>query len=81
MKANQQDLLLSAKGASTRYRIYLEEESKKKADSEAENQKAMTSNDMVKLKDQCDATKRAITMMEQDVSECMLLAESKKSEE
>ena len=33
---------------------------------------------MVKLKDQCDATKRTITMMEQDVSECMLLAESKK---
>ena len=33
---------------------------------------------MAHLKDQCDAIKRAITMVEQDVSECMLLAESKK---
>ena len=33
---------------------------------------------MVKLKDQCDAIKTAIAMMEQDVSEYMLLAESKK---
>ena len=32
---------------------------------------------MAHLKDQCDAIKRAITMMEQDVRECMLLAESK----
>ena len=31
------DLLLSVKGTSTRYRIYLEEESKKKSDIEAEN--------------------------------------------
>ena len=30
---------------------------------------------MAKLKDQCDRIKRAITMMEQDVNECMLLAE------
>ena len=33
---------------------------------------------MEKLKDQCDAIKRTITMMEQDVSEFMLLDESKK---
>ena len=33
---------------------------------------------MAKLKDQCNAIKRAITMMEQDVSECVLLDESKK---
>ena len=33
---------------------------------------------MAHLKDRCDAIKRAITMVEQDVSECMLLAESKK---
>ena len=33
---------------------------------------------LAKLKDQCDAIKRTITMIEQDVSECMLLAESKK---
>ena len=87
MKANQltphsidisKDPLLSVKDASTRYRIYLEEESEKKADIEAENQKVIISNDMAKLKDQCDAIKRAITMMEQDVSECMLLVESKK---
>ena len=53
MKANQltphsiditKDLLLSVKGASTRYRIYLEEESEKKADIEAENQKAIISS-------------------------------------
>ena len=87
MKANQlaphtidinKDLLLSVKGASTRHRIYLEKENKKKADIEAENQKVLISNDMAKLKDQCDAIKRAITIMEQDVSKCMLLAESKK---
>ena len=72
------DLLLSVNSASTRYGIYLEEESKKKADNEAENQKAIISNNMAKLKDQCDPIKRAITMMEQDVSECMLLAESNK---
>ena len=61
MKANQltphsidiisKDLFLSVKDASTRFRIYLEEESKK-ADTEAENQKAIISNDMAKLKDQ-----------------------------
>ena len=45
---------------------------------EAENQKAIISNEMAKLKDQCDATKRPIIMMEQDVNECILLAESKK---
>ena len=33
---------------------------------------------MAKLKDQCNAIKRAITMMEQDVRECVLLDESKK---
>ena len=33
---------------------------------------------MAKLKEQCDAIKRAITMMEEDVGDCMLLAESKK---
>ena len=33
---------------------------------------------MAHLKDQRDVIKRAITMVEQDVSECMLLAESKK---
>ena len=33
---------------------------------------------MAKLKDQCNAIKRAITMMEQDVSKCMLLVESQK---
>ena len=33
---------------------------------------------MAKLKDQCNAIRRAITMMEQDVSECVLLDESKK---
>ena len=33
---------------------------------------------MAKLKEQCDAIKRVITMMEEDVGECMLLAESKK---
>ena len=60
MKTNQltphsidisKDLFLSVKDASTRFRIYLEEESKK-ADIEAENQKAIISNDMAKLKDQ-----------------------------
>ena len=71
-------LLLSVKGASTRYRAYLEEESKKKADIKAENQKAIISSDVAKLKDQCDAVKRPITMMEQDERECMLQAESKK---
>ena len=44
-------LLLSVKGASTRYRIYLEGESKKKSGTEAESQKSIISNDMVKLKD------------------------------
>ena len=87
MKANQltphsidisKYLLLSVKGAYARYRIYLEEESEKKTDTEAENQNAIISNDMAKLKDQCDTIKRVITMMEQDMSECMLLAESKK---
>ena len=87
IKANQltpdsidisRDLLLFVKGSSTRYRIYLEEESEKKADIEVENQKAIISNDTAKLKDQCDAIKRAITMMDQDLGECMLLAESKK---
>ena len=34
----------------TRYRIYLEEEGKNKDDIEAENLKAMLSNDMAKLK-------------------------------
>ena len=33
---------------------------------------------MAKLKEQCDAIKRAITMMEEDVGDSMLLAESKK---
>ena len=45
------DSLLSVKGASNRYRIYLEEESKEKADTEAENQKPIIYNDMAKLKD------------------------------
>ena len=52
MKVNQltphsidisKDLLLSVKGPSTRYRIYLEEETKKKGDSEAENHTAIIS--------------------------------------
>ena len=72
------DILLSAKSVSTRYRICLEEESQKKAEIEAENQKAIISNDMAKLKDQCDAIKRAITVMEHDVRKCMLVAESRK---
>ena len=58
MKANQlmshtidiKDLLLSVKSASSKYRIYLEEESLKKGESEAENKKAVISDDMVKLK-------------------------------
>ena len=33
---------------------------------------------MAKLKDQCDAIKRAITMMQQDMSKCILLDKSKK---
>ena len=33
---------------------------------------------MAKLKDQCDAIKRAITMMQQDMSKCILLGKSKK---
>ena len=49
---------------------------KKKDDTEPENQKAIIFNDMAKLKDQCDRIRRTITMMEQDVNECMLLAES-----
>ena len=53
-------------------------ENKKKTDTEAENQRAIISNYMAKLKDQCNAIKRAITMMEQDVSNCMLLVESQK---
>ena len=53
-------------------------ENKKKTDIEAENQRAIISNYMAKLKDQCNAIKRAITMMEQDVSKCMLLVESQK---
>ena len=85
MKVNQltpysidisKDLLLSVKVASTRYRIYLEKQSKKKTDIEAENHKAIISNVIVKLKDQCDVIKRAITMTEKDVRECMFLAES-----
>ena len=43
------DLLLSARGASTTYRIYPEEESQKKVHIEAENQKAIISNDMNKF--------------------------------
>ena len=39
------DILMSVKGFSTRYRIYLEEEEEKKADIEAENQKTIISND------------------------------------
>ena len=86
MKTNQltphpidisKDPLLSVKGASTRYRLGLEEKSKKKADMETESQKVIISNDMAKLKDQNDAIKRAVTMMEQDVSKCILLSESK----
>ena len=58
MKANQlmshtidiKDLLLSVKSACSKYRIYLEEESLKKDESEAENKKAIISDDMVKLK-------------------------------
>ena len=60
MKVNQltrhsvdisKDLLLSVKGASTRYRIYLEEETKKKDDIEAENHTAIISQacDLVQL--------------------------------
>ena len=44
---------------------------------ETESQKVIISNDMAKLKDQNDAIKRAVTMMEQDVSRCILLSESK----
>ena len=43
------DLLLSARGASTTYMIYPEEESQKKVHIEAENQKAIISNDMNKF--------------------------------
>ena len=57
--------------------LYLEDEIKK-TEIEGEYQKAIISKDMANLKDQYDATKRAITKMEQDVSECMLLAESEK---
>ena len=85
MKVNQltpysidisKDLLLSVKGASTRYRIYLGKKSKKKADIDAENHKAIISNVIVKLKDQCDVIKRTITMMEKGMRECVFLAES-----
>ena len=44
---------------------------------ETESQKVIISNDMAKLKDQNDLIKRAVTMMEQDVSRCILLSESK----
>ena len=60
------------------WKIYLEEEIKKKAEIETEINNTIIPNDMEKLKDQCDAIKRTITMMEQDVSEFMLLDESKK---
>ena len=73
------NLLFSVKSVFSRYRIYLEEEKEKKANTEVENQKAIKSNDMTKLKDQCDSIKRAITMAEQDVNECVLLAESRKN--
>ena len=71
-------ILLSVKGACIRCRIYLEEKSKKNANNEAKNHKIIISNYMAKLKDECGAIKRAITTMEQDLTECMLLAESKK---
>ena len=61
------------------WKIYLEEESKKKAEIETEIKNTIIPNDMEKLKDQCDAITRTITMMEQDVSEFILLDESKKN--
>ena len=60
----EQNLLLSVKDTFPRYRIYLEGEKEKKADIEAKNQKAIISNKMAKLKDQYDAIKRAISIME-----------------
>ena len=44
---------------------------------EADNQKAISS-DITKLTDQCIAVKRAITIIDEDVNECMLHAEFKK---
>ena len=70
-------LLLAVKGASLKYKTHLEEKRNEIVKSDAENKKVVLANDMAKLKEQCDAIKKSIVIMEKDVGESMELAEKK----
>lgn len=71
------DFYSSVKSASHKYREYLEEKKKEKFVGQKENQMLVLVNDMARLRKECDSVKRAIDLMEKDISESMLLAESK----
>ena len=63
------DLYMLVKGAAAKYKAYLEKNRKKKiAATERENQKSISTNNMVKLKNECDAVKRATEIMEKDIT-------------
>ena len=50
-------LLLAVKGASTKYKIHLEERKKERVLSDVEKQKLVLANDLSTIKEQCDAIK------------------------
>ena len=60
------DLYSSVKGASARYREHLKWKKSETVISQKEKNEIL-SNDMLKLKKQCDAIKRVIDIMEKDI--------------
>ena len=71
------DLYSSVKGPSARYREHFEQKKSEIVISQKEKENEILSNDILKLKKQCDAIKSAIDIKEKDIGGSLKLAESK----
>ena len=74
------DLYSSVKGASARYREHLEQKKSETVTSQKVKENENISNDMLKLKKQCDVIKQTKDIMEKDTGESMRLAESEQDQ-
>ena len=74
------DLYSSVKGASARYREHLEQKKSETVTSQKVKENENISNEMLKLKKQCDVIKQTKDIMEKDTGESMRLAESEQDQ-
>ena len=69
--------MLAAKGKRKKYTLYLEEQTKITASNEEACRAVHLSTDINKIKVKCDPFKKAISMMESEVVDCITMAEKK----